>query len=170
MKPSPTKPQERQHSTGDRFLPGLLERLTDKDPHSERPLDRVVSFPQYREDVRRNLEWILTSSGHLPDEAISQFPEVRSSVLNMGVQQFCGETDTGLDLERLRLRIIEAIKFFEPRLETKNLEVTVEADRNLVTIQIRGALWARPAPEHFSAKTSIDIETGRCEFEDTRHG
>jgi type VI secretion system protein ImpF len=161
--PSLTQQTSRQ-AIRDRLLPGLLERLTDSDPHGERPAERVVSLARYREEVRRNLEWILTGSGHLLQEDISQFPEVRNSVLNMGVQQLYGQSDTGLKADHLRLRIIEAIKLFEPRVLTRNLDVKVETKLNVVVIQISGELWASPAPERFSVQTSIDIETGRSEL------
>jgi type VI secretion system protein ImpF len=150
----------------ERLLPSLLDRLTDDEPGPGpgRYADRVVTFQQYRRGVQRDLEWLLSASGHLPHESIAAFPEVRSSVLNLGVPSMQGQTETALLEEQFRLRVIEAIRRFEPRVLRQGLAVSVTAQGNVMTVQIHGQLWAIPAPERFQIQSSIDLETGRCEF------
>ncbi|MEM7395472.1 MAG: hypothetical protein AAF492_24335, partial [Verrucomicrobiota bacterium] len=52
---------------GDKVLPCLLDRLTDNDPdhEGESAHKKVISSAQYRENVLRDLSWLLNTKAHL---------------------------------------------------------------------------------------------------------
>lgn len=151
----------------DRLQPCLLDRLTDDDPTNpeESRNQRVVSLQRYRRGVLRDLEWLLNSSAHLPEEGgqrwhLSDFPEASRSVLNYGTRQLCGLISPNMpELER---ELAEAIQFFEPRIMRQSLQVKALLQRHMIAFEIRGDLWANPMPEHLLIKTRIDLETGQC--------
>ena len=66
---------------------------------------------------------------------------------------------------KLEQDILQAIEAFEPRIDRSTLVVELKGDpkskaKNDLVIEIRGELWARPMPEEFLVKTTIDLETG----------
>ena len=99
---------------------------------------------------------------------LRDYPEAWRSVINYGVRQLCGLT--GPDLEELQEQLAEAVRAFEPRLTARNLAVRADRERNLITFDIEGELWANPLPEHLHVKTTVDVETGQCLLGDAPHG
>jgi len=161
----------------DRLLPCLLDRLTDDEPGSQKegPDRRVVSLRRYRGGVRRDMESLLNTSCHADSENFNRFEEVFSSVLNFGVPDLCGQTLSGVSVVEVERRILRAILAYEPRIIPASLNVRVEAqpdsmDRNAVTFEITGDLWALPAPDPLYYRTQVDLETGRFEIRDRAHG
>jgi type VI secretion system protein ImpF len=159
----------------EKLQPCLLDRLTDDDPtHQEESRNqRVISPQRYLRGVLRDLQWIFNASaavgtGPADDAKWKKFPEARRSVINFGVQQICGLTAP--DFERLQGQLAEAIEFFEPRILTRTLSIRVDAERNLLTFELDGELWANPVPEHLHLKTIVDVETGQCSFGDSSNG
>jgi len=66
--------------------------------------------------------------------------------------------------------LAEALQVFEPRLNAHNLTIRADLERNLVTFDVEGELWANPLPEHLHLKTTVDLETGQCLLGDSPHG
>ena len=58
--------------------------------------------------------------------------------------------------------------------ESLEIEPVVSDDeldrRNVVSINIRGALWAQPVPLEILLRTSVDLETGEVEISDLSRG
>jgi len=159
----------------EKLQPCLLDRLTDDEPQKgeESRMQRVISAQRYRRGVLRDLEWLFNTQAYLSIEGMESFrlkdyPEAYASVLNFGVRQLCGMTS--LNLEQLQEELSEAIRIFEPRLSPRNLSVRVDRDRNIVTFEVDGELWANPLPEHLHVKTTVDVETGQCLLGDAPHG
>ena len=153
----------------ERIQPCLLDRLTDDEPESkqESKTARVISLQRYRQGVLRDLRWLLNASAHLDEEDCKQFGEVRHSVLNYGTGDFCGQLASNLDLAVVEHEMMEAIRFFEPRIIPNTLAVKAISDAanaapNVVAFEIRGDLWAAPMPEQLYIKTQLDLDTGEC--------
>lgn len=149
----------------ERLQPCLLDRLTDDEPQKkeESRAQRVVSIQRYRKGVLRDLAWLFNTSAHLPSEGkrqfkISDYPEAARSVLNYGTRQLFGLTAP--DMEALEQEIQQAIATFEPRVLPNTFFVKATMDRQVVTIEVSGELWANPIPEKLFIKTKIDIEAG----------
>jgi len=159
----------------EKLQPCLLDRLTDDEPgkQEESRSQRVVSHQKYRRGVLRDLEWLLNTQAYLNIEGMESFqlkdyPDAFRSVINYGTRQLCGLTAP--DLERLQEELGEAIQTFEPRLTPRTLAVRADLERNLLTLDVEGELWANPLPEHLHLKTTVDLETGQCLLGDSSHG
>ncbi len=159
----------------EKLQPCLLDRLTDDEPKTteESRSQRVISVNKYRRGVLRDLEWLFNACAHLPNEVEGRLgpadlPEVRDSVLNYGTRQLCGMV--GPDLDSFEAELVEAIHRFEPRILRHSLSVTAVRDRHLISLEIKGTLWANPVPERLYIKTRIDLETGQTILGDAGNG
>ena len=151
----------------DRLQPALLDRLTDEEPESkvEGRDRRVISMRRLRECVPRDLAWLLNTMPLSQTDDLADFPAVRESVLDYGMQDLAGVTLSGLDPSELERRIKNAILLFEPRVLRKTLRVTaVMADdsehRNALAFEIEGELWGQPVPTRLYLKSEVDLEDG----------
>jgi type VI secretion system protein ImpF len=158
----------------EKLQPCLLDRLTDDEPgkQEESRTQRVISLQKYRRGVLRDLEWLFNAYAAIKFEdgtsELDDYPEARRSVINFGTRQLCGLTAP--NMERLREELAEALQVFEPRLTPRTLSIRADQDRNIVTFDLEGELWANPLPEHLHLKTAVDIETGQCLLGDSPHG
>ena len=159
----------------EKLQPCLLDRLTDEEPgkREESRTQRLVSQQKYRRGVVRDLEWLFNTQAYLRLEGLESFqlkdyPDAYRSVLNFGTRQLCGLVAP--DMQRLQDELTEALRIFEPRLTARNLIVRADQERNSVTFEVEGELWANPLPEHLHLKTLVDLETGQCLLGDTAHG
>ena len=159
----------------EKLQPCLLDRLTDEEPtkKEESRLQRVVSHQKYRRGVLRDLEWLFNSEAypHLVGGQsfdLKDYPEAYRSGINFGTRQLCGLTAP--DMARLQEELGEAIQVFEPRVTAHNLTIHADMERNVVSFDVEGELWANPLPEHLHLKTTVDLETGQCLLGDSPHG
>lgn len=161
-------------SEGDRLQPALLDRLTDDEPdeNSETAQNAVVSKARLKRTVLRDLVWLLnTTSHHITDE-LSNYPEVRKSVVNFGIPVLSGKNFSGVDWRDLEHQIRTAVLVFEPRILPDTL--TVKALRptdllghhNLVQFEVRGDLWSMPFPIELLLRSELDLETGSVRMTD----
>jgi type VI secretion system protein ImpF len=159
----------------EKLQPCLLDRLTDDEPtkKEESRAQRVVSLQKYRRGVLRDLEWLFNTHGYLHLDGLETFnlrdyPEAFRSVINYGARQLCGLTAP--NMERLQEELSEAIEVFEPRITSRGMTIHADIERNVVTFEVDGDLWANPLPEHLHVKSAVDLETGQCLIGDSPHG
>jgi type VI secretion system protein ImpF len=159
----------------EKLQPCLLDRLTDDEPGKteESRAQRVVSLQKYRRGVLRDLEWLFNAHAYLSVEGLESFqlkdfPHAFRSVINFGTRQLCGVSSP--NLERLQEEMAEAIQVFEPRITPRSLKIHADLERNMITFDVEGDLWAHPLPEHLHLKTSVDLETGQSLLGDAPHG
>lgn len=161
----------------ERLQPCLLDRLTDDEPDKteESRHQRVISIKRYKESVERDLMWLLNASAHLPVEGqedrqfkLGDYPEAFRSVLNYGTRQLAGLVAP--DMRAMEAQLLQALQAFEPRIIRRSLEVRARLERNQLTIELHGQLWADPMPEELYMSTRIDIETGQCTLATKDHG
>jgi type VI secretion system protein ImpF len=151
----------------ERLQPCLLDRLTDDEPNNsqESRSQRVISLQRYRQGVMRDLQWLFSSSAHLPQEgqqafSIEDFPDAFKSVINFGTRHLFGLMAPNMrELER---QLTEALYTFEPRILRNSLKVRSRLEGNVIALELEGELWAAPLPEHLHIKTKLDLETGLC--------
>lgn len=153
------------------YLPCLLDQLSDEQPEVrwEGHYNFNHSIVHYRRSVLRDLRWLLNSPSHVEKDGLEEFPEVVRSVLNYGTPDLCGKTASTLDPLELERQITESITRFEPRIMPGSLSVKVipqvsKASPNMIGFEIRGVMWANPLPEQFLLETTLDLETGKCDF------
>lgn len=151
----------------EKLQPCLLDRLTDDDPKNQQESrsQRVISLQRYRQGVLRDLQWLFSSSAHLPQEGqpnytLEDFPEAYRSVINYGTRHLFGLMAPNMrELER---QLLESLYAFEPRILRNSLKVRSQIDGNVIALEVEGSLWASPLPEHLHIKTKLDLETGQC--------
>jgi type VI secretion system protein ImpF len=147
--------------------PCLLDRLTDDKDNRER---RGVSDSRYQDAVRRDLEWLFGASAHLPkkvnqelrelDFHLEDYPDAFKSVINFGVRHLFGLAAP--DVRDLQTRIKEALITFEPRIDPGSLKLKLGMDRNVIVLDIQGALWTPTGSTPLQIKTRIDPQSGYC--------
>lgn len=157
-----------------RLQPSLLDRLIDHDPavNVESRDKRVLSFPQLRAAVLRDLIWLLNTASQEPDD-IDGFREVEKSVLNYGVVSLTGRTLSSLRVLDVEQALTKAIERFEPRILPRSLRVHVVTEEkhgrpNTLVMEIEGEIWAQPLPEPLYIRTAVDLETGHFTLEERR--
>lgn len=156
----------------ERLQPSLLDRLTDNQPRSreESRDQRVFSIRRLREVVLRDLGWLMNTTNLETHEDLTDYPEVAKSVLNYGIEELAGVLASGLDALKLEQMLRNSIKQFEPRILPQTLKVRVitaadQMNRNALTFEITGELWAQPIPLQLYLRTKVDLETGQVSVE-----
>lgn len=159
----------------ERLQPCLLDRLTDDDPQNteESRNQRIISLPRYKRGVLRDLDWLFNASAHLAEEGkdkfrLSDFPEAYRSVINFGTRQLCGLITP--DMQELEAQLSDAIQLFEPRIIRHTLTVKATIERQIISFEMNGEIWANPLAEKLFIKTQLDLETGKCTLGDGANG
>jgi len=162
----------------ERLQPALLDRLIDDEPErrQEAPDARVITRSGLRLAVLRDLGWLFNCVRPDSTAGLAPHEQVSHSVLNFGLPALAGGTAAELDLLAVERNIRQAILDFEPRITPASLHVEALAtdallDRhNVVSIRIRGQLWAQPVPLELLLRTDVDLETGTVEIRDLGKG
>lgn len=158
----------------DRPQPVLLDRLADNEPDKklEARENRVVSKKQLRQAVLRDLAWLFNATNLGDSVDFNGMPFAEHSVINYGMPAFSGQIITTIEVTQLENTVKQIIANFEPRIIPESLQVEaivsdLQLDRhNLISIQIRGDLWAQPIPIELQLRTEIDRETGKVKISD----
>jgi type VI secretion system protein ImpF len=163
----------------ERLQPALLDRLTDDAPDNHQPEPRearVINKSRFRQAVLRDMAWLLNATRMGGSEELAGLEHVEGSVLNYGLPALSGETASTVDVLDLEDRIRQAILFYEPRILSHTLEVHAIFSENelnqhnVVSIEIRGSLWAHPIPLEMLLRTDLDLETGEVRIHDLDGG
>lgn len=132
----------------DRFLPCLITRLVDDEPHNRVERNpQLFTMEQLKKNVLRNIVMILNSSPRRLREDFPCSETVRDSVLFWGLPNFTGQATNQTRLEELRQEIFHQIRCFEPRLDKDSLSVELEADPKACgefILRISGMITADP--------------------------
>lgn len=150
--------------------PSLLDRLTDFEPKmsSEAPKSRTRSLAELKQNVRRDLEWLLNSRSY-PVEIDEELAEITKSVVTFGLPDFTGiSARNQTDLKRISIELKEAIERFEPRL--LDLKVVLEpinsTDREL-RFRVEAFLNVEPTPEPVVFDTVLELGSGDFEIRES---
>lgn len=119
----------------------LFDRLIDEDPASAqeiRPL-RVLSLPELKESVRRELGRLLNTRCPIPGSAVEGMDR---TVINYGIPDFTSYSPQNPDDQsKLAKSMRHAIEAFEPRL--RNVTVSIDPllpNERTVTARIEAVL------------------------------
>jgi type VI secretion system protein ImpF len=157
----------------DRLQPALLDRLTDDNPQQREEAEdrRVMTKPQLRQAVLRDLGWLLNAVQPLGKLA-EAYPVLAGSVLNFGLPALSGQLASKVDVSVLEKAIRQTLIRYEPRILADTLEVhAIEANsvldtHNVIEFEIRGHLWSQPVPLEILLRTQLDLEAGQVEVRD----
>jgi type VI secretion system protein ImpF len=190
----------------ERITPSLLDRLTDEEPGvSEEGRDqRVLNSTQYLETVLRDLRWLLGTRTHLPDmvikgarpnsarrtkpdtddvaeKVLADFPEVARSVIAYGLPDVTGVATASLNLPEYLKLVRQTILAFEPRIDSRTLQVDQLNDKEkegeqkedpshfwLSRFWIQADVLMQPKPDRLDIKTTLDLGSGEMALERAR--
>ena len=148
----------------ERLQPSLLDRLADDEPEKKvQSRDkRIVSFIKLKQSVMRDLQWLLNAGCLETVQDLSDYPQVKQSVLNFGIPDLTGTTASSVDSTTLERMLRQRILDFEPRILSRSLKirVTEKDEHNAIIFEIEGELWSQPIPERLYLKTILDLELG----------
>ena len=116
--------------------------------------------------MARDLEWLLNAGCRPMGDDVYDFPLVARSVINYGMSDMAGLAAAGVTQASVEKLVEQAIRTFEPRITSSTLRVravALEGMESGVTFQISGELCPLPMPEALYVKTTVDLDTGRCE-------
>ncbi len=151
----------------ERLQPSLLDRLADSDPSSsqDRKEDVVFNIAKLREQVQRDLTWLFNTVSAQSALDITGYKEVSSSCLNYGIVDLSSFSGNALGIKNLERELLKAVKSFEPRIIENTLKIKVEynesvMNKNRVTFEVSGDLWAQPVPIQLFLKTEFNLDDG----------
>jgi type VI secretion system protein ImpF len=157
----------------ERLQPSLLDRLTDYAPgeKNESREQRVMSLRQLRQNVLRDLSWLLNTTALEALENLSSVPFVSHSVLNYGIPALSGSNFSSIDPVSLTRKMKQAIIDFEPRILASSLTIEIftageQMSHKSLSFKIEGDLWAQPLPVHLFIRSDLDLETGEVVVND----
>ena len=132
-----------------------------------KPASQVERYNEssMRASVRRELNWLLNTVNLAAVVDLERYPHVKTSVLNYGMPDLTGRVSTKAAIKAREIEMADAIKLFEPRMDSENLRVEssnqVGLD-NAISYVIRGDITSavRAMPVQFFA--AIEVETGEA--------
>ncbi|TFG87149.1 MAG: type VI secretion system baseplate subunit TssE [Gemmatimonadales bacterium] len=133
--------------------------------------DLRIGVEDLKATVCRDIEWLLNTKRPL-DMELGGFPEAVNSILNYGIPDFSQySAASGADCGRLCQLIEQALRVFEPRLESRSIKVdylqTDELTGLKAQFRIRGILHVDPVREPVSFDTNVAMDSGNIEIKMT---
>jgi type VI secretion system protein ImpF len=151
----------------ERLQPSLLDRLTDDEPEKTQESREQRAFPlsKLRGCVLRDLVWLLNTSKLESVQSLDDYSLAAHSVINYGIPNLTGSTDSGINVSAIEQSIKQAIWDFEPRILPDSVRVKLSVSDQImshhtISFDIDGYLWAQPLPLHLYLKTEVDMELG----------
>ena len=161
--------RKKENAEPDRALPSLIDRLKVNDPP-----DDGHQVEELKEILIRDLSALMNARRHFEaEDDVSD--QVRHSVLNFGIPDFCGSTANAEQLAALRRAVREAIDRYEPRLrllgqDPVRLITRSTEGRPVLLLEIQGEMRSDPYPVHLRIRTELDRETGVCTVQTEEEG
>jgi type VI secretion system protein ImpF len=130
--------------------------------------DLRIGVEDLKQAVRRDIEWLLNTRRPVALR-LENFPEAADSILNYGLPDFTQySASSGDDCNRVCGLIEEALRRFEPRLESRSVRVeyirTDEVTGLQAQFRIRGILHVDPVREPVSFDTHVEMDSGAIEI------
>ena len=130
-----------------------------------------ISETLFREAVLRDLSLLFGTASLESTFDLTPYPQARSSVVNFGLLGLAGWHSSALSPESIQAAVRAAIRRFEPRVLADGMEVHVnlsgdDSDPNVLSIEIKGLLFADPVPRRLHLMSLIDLETGEIRIDD----
>lgn len=115
-----------------------------------------------RATVRRELAWLLNTTNFESTQDLSDYPHVRSSVLNYGVPDLAGKALSNPNILRRAQEIRSAIQAFEPRIDPGSLDVEVSnrvERENSLTFVIHADVTSAVRAIPIELRTDLEVDT-----------
>lgn len=147
----------------------LMERLVDVAPfeHDTPQRGEFVDVTGYLAQIRTDLESLLNTRHHFPDDDIERYPNVAESVATYGLRDLSRASSRNqADRETIRREIERAVKVFDRRLN--NVKVSLDdslaqSQRRLV-FRVDAIVDLKPAKGRVVFDASLDLATNEYQI------
>ncbi len=115
-----------------------------------------------RATVRREMAWLLNTTRLESAVDLTNYPQVRTSVLNYGVPDLAGKALGSAQVRQRAQEIRTAIRAFEPRIDPTTLEVEISDQRersNSLTFVIRADVTSAVRAIPIEFRTDLEVDT-----------
>lgn len=141
---------------GGNVLPGVFGRLCVS--ASNAAGGTGISLKEYRQQVIRDIRWLLNTRCQPAFSSVHAYKHVSSSTLNYGLRDMVGVIESQVEPEEIAQAVRSAILRYEPRIIPASLSVEFIGLNSHDTIdqyalEIHGDLWALPNNEPMSLRT-----------------
>lgn len=143
----------------------VIDRLMNEDPKfkSDVPQTAIVSLRQFKNGLRRDLEWLLNTRS-IADPPAEEFKNLNRSVYVYGFPDLSAfSTANPKDRERLHRAIQSVVRLFERRIGDARVVLLDDDDSShTLRFRIEGMLRIEPM-EPVSFDTVLQLSSGRYE-------
>jgi len=98
---------------------------------------QVITEPVLRQEVNRDLEALLNCIALESTVDLTDFPDVRKSIINYGIPDIADRTIDEITVDHIPEEIREALMVFEPRLAPASIRVTRDTSVDPVELKVR---------------------------------
>jgi type VI secretion system protein ImpF len=122
-----------------------------------------------RANIRRELAWLLNTTNFESATDLTDYPQVKYSVLNYGVDDLAGKTQSRESINMRALKILIAIRAFEPRIAPETLCVEpreVHERENALTYVVTGDITSAVNAVGVRYFTDFELDTGAATVRD----
>lgn len=153
-------------SVKDKYIPCILTRLADDNPQSRvDTLDRFVPLEKIRQEIVDNVSQLLNSRSRPQLSDLGYDENIANSVLGYGITDFCGRSNSLVEINRICEEITYQLRLFEPRLVKDSIKVKLLNSENprskcMFSLEISGKYAVKALEGEFLCISNLDIETG----------
>lgn len=142
----------------------LLERLVEVMPYENDVAERgeFVDVPGYLAQIRADLEGMLNTRHHFPEDEVETFPHVAGSVATYGLRDLShASSRSHADREGIRQEIERAISTFDHRLDNVrvSLEDSLSSSSRRLVFRVDAVVDLKPAKGRVVFDASLDLAT-----------
>lgn len=142
------------------LVPSVYDRLIDEDVtlQHDTPKSRSQVLRELKQSVRRDLESLLNTRWRCADWP-PDFDQLDLSLVNYGIPDFTGSNmATAANRDHLRRVVERALKTFEPRFKSVQVELLENREREdrVLRFRIDALLYAEPAPEPVTFDSQLE--------------
>ena len=122
-----------------------------------------------RANVRRELAWLLNTTNLESVTDLTDYPQVKCSVLNYGIDDLAGKAQSREAVNARAFKILFAIQAFEPRIARETLSVEsreIGHRENAVTYIVSGDISSAVKAMRVRYFTDVEFDTGAATVRD----
>jgi type VI secretion system protein ImpF len=122
-----------------------------------------------RTNIRRELAWLLNTTNFESTTDLTDYPQVKYSVVNYGVDDLAGKALSAATIKLRAMKILMAVRAFEPRIAPETLCVEprdIPERENTLTYVVTGDITSAVNAVAVRYFTDVELDTGAATVRD----
>lgn len=148
------------------YRPSVIHRLIDLAPHQAEEVEEaaLLSWRARVDEIRGDLEELLSARRHLSRAGLGEHPQVSRSVVAFGFPELSSVAGSTAELrEALEAALRDTIERFEPRLlHPRVVCLELGSGGGTARFRLEAAVRADPSPRRVAFDTTLDVDRARC--------